>query len=177
MIIICLSMMLSCHHKGESTPAPYSTPFSVAADYYSILHSQGWSEDLILEQNNKNYIDSIDYFGGFYYYKKLINDTIEFLSFVYYESLFDTIFIPKEYYQWFRKDLTQHVLLFGEKEDTLFYYKASLIGSQKKIFHKGMYNYQYKFNLLSDKQRLYYRNHQDSLSKIFGNNLAPLPEE
>ncbi len=176
LLTVYLIMLLSCHHRGNS-PAQSAKPFSAAKEYYSIEDAQGWSEDLILEENNKNFIDSMDYFGGFFYYKRSVNGTIEFISIEYYESLYDTIFIPKEYNKWFRKGFTQHVLRFGENRDTLFYYTASLFGSQTKVFQKGKYNYQYLFNLLSDHQRIYYRNHQDSLSKIWGNNLAPLPEK
>lgn len=175
-LILYLTVFISCQHRKIS-PAQLDIPFSAAVEYYSIADTRGWSEELILEENNINFIDSIDYFGGFYHYKKAVNDTIEFLSLEYYESLDDTILIPKEYNKWFKKDFTQHVLQFGENGDTLFYYTASLFGSQPIVFQKGKYNYQYMFNLLSDHQRKYYITHQDSLSKIYGNNLPPLPEK
>ena len=175
LFILITILLFFCYCNNEPGPIT-SEPFIKAAEYYSIKNLNEWKEDLILEQNIEKIFNDSNFFGGFYYYKKEVVDTLCFLAFEYYKSENDTIFMPKKYYKRFISDFFQHIIRFGENGDTLFYYKASLFGELNKIFIQGKYNYQYVFNCLNKNQRQYFRKYKDSLTKVKGHNLPPLLE-
>ncbi|MBU1370140.1 MAG: hypothetical protein KJ578_12640 [Bacteroidetes bacterium] len=148
-----------------------------AFNYYQINDRSEW--DSIMEATGEienAFQTGKSYFGGYYAFKKSINDTIYSLYFEYYFNDTDTIFVPFWLYKRFIQDDFQHVLSFGEGGDTLYYYKAELFGRLKKFFISGEYYYQYEFNELKIHERDYFEKHKDSLTRVKGSNLPPLPK-
>jgi len=160
--------------KSNSEP-----PLLAAAKYYHISDLKKWRLDVSWVEKNFKLHDTINvlYSGGYYYYKKKAKDTLYLLHFEYYDSKYDTVFIPDEFYKRYENDAFQHVILFGKNGDTLFHYKADLFRSLKKVFLSGKYYYQYIFfEEMNNKQRDFFIMHKDSLIHVKGHDLPKLPE-
>lgn len=147
-----------------------------AFNYYHIDDRSEWDSIMEATGEMENAFQTGEsYFGGYYAFKKSINDTIYNLYFEYYFNDNDTIFAPFWLYKRFIQDDFQHILSFGEGGDTLYHYKAELFGRLKKFFISGEYYYQYEFNELKMHQREYFKKHKDSLTRVKGSDLPPLP--
>lgn len=174
LVIIFLSThFVNCHTDKTNDKQDVALIYSL--NYYNNVTPVMWSNEQMLTQKVDNAFQTGDtYFGGFYSYKKTINDTISSLYFEFYFNENDTIFIPKHYYQRFLKDGWQHILSFDKGGDTLYHYKAELFGRLKKFFISGEYSYKYEFGEMNTDERLFYEHHKDSLKRIKGMNLPPL---
>jgi hypothetical protein len=176
LVLLFLELIFfSCNHPIQNNTFS-SAPFRKAIAYYNIKNISNWKLYEAFKEKNGLNIDGYKYSGGFYYYKKTINDTIYWLAFEYYFNNNDTIFFPREFYKRYEDDYFQYVSLYGKNGDILFSYKAALFGRLTKIFITGKYFYQYFCNELNSKQHIYFIMNKDSLKKIRGHNLPKLPE-
>jgi len=174
LIIIFLStQFVNCHTDKANNK--YDTALIYSLNYYNIVTPLLWKNEQMLTQKVDNAFQTGDtYFGGYYAYKKTINDTMSSLYFEFYFNDKDTIFIPGHHYKRYISDNWQHILSFDRGGDTLYHYKAELFGSMKKFFISGEYSYKYEFCGMNSDERLYYEHHKDSLKRIKGMNLPPL---
>lgn len=174
LIFVCLILLTNCNYQSESSIK--SRALDTATKYYNINNHNGWGikKSFMKDEISFPVMDD-EYSGGRCYYQKIDKDTIFRLAFEYYESNNDTMFVPLDYYQRYEEDaFYQHIILFGEKSDTLFHYKAPMFEEMIKIFIRGEYYYKYLFNILNKQERLYFIENKDSLTAIKGNNLPPL---
>lgn len=173
-LFFSLIAILSCERNIELPKE--SSVFLMAAEYYNIQDIGGWILKKELAENNVSFNDlQKKYSGGVFYFQKINEDTISRIVIEYYSSTDDTIFNPIEYYKRYEESsFFQHVILYGEGGDTLFYYRSEMFGMLIKTFYIGKYYYQYKFHELNKKERLFFDRNRDSLISIRGNNLPKL---
>ncbi len=176
LIIIAIGILLSCNNSDSDIIT--TRDFEKAREYYAITDASKWElRGSQLDGDNRDRGEETGYWGGIFYYQKVDADTTYRLSFRYYESINDTCFVPREYYKHFVENAYyQHVILYGENSDTLFYYRAEMFGSMIKVFRRGKYYYKYKYGELSLGESLYFEENSDSLTAIKGHNLPKLLE-
>ncbi len=64
---------------------------------------------------------------------------------------------------------------YDQKMHLRYWYRFDKKTEEKKIFVVGKYNYLYLHGGLSEQQDLYFENHADSLTRVRGDSLPPLP--
>lgn len=104
--------------------------------------------------------------------KRENNDTTERLIFHYYLDS------ANYFLQSFSQVVKHNGYLYNLEmdRDTLYYYRTLTENPERKEFIVGEYNYRFMRNKLNSLQRKFYYIHRDSLSKIRGNKLKPLPQ-
>lgn len=102
-------------------------------------------------------------------------DCIESLNYYYYKSE-DKIVVDSYSKSYFGNKYLY--VLQMDNSDTIYYYKVDRLNYKegKKVFIVGKYNYLYITGNLESKEEDYYILYKDSLSKVRGNNVSPLPE-
>ncbi len=65
---------------------------------------------------------------------------------------------------------------FDQNKDSLFWIRSSDPNVPYKEFVFGEYNFMYIYDLLTEGQRRFFEMHRDSLAKVRGSLLPPLPE-
>jgi hypothetical protein len=167
--------LIACKTDERDNEDDYVLEYSL--NYYNEKKSNLWQNELTLTQKIDDALFTDDsYFGGYFAYKKKINDTISSLYFELYFNDNDTIFIPKQYYKRYIKEGWQHILSFDKGGDTLYHYKAELYERLLKFFIRGEYYYRYQFNEFDDlNERKFFEQNMDSLTRLQGTNLPPLP--
>jgi hypothetical protein len=81
-----------------------------------------------------------------------------------------------KYYNAFNVEGWIHSLHFNKNEDTLYYFRMPKDDFSEVDFFFGEYEFHYEQGDLTGLQKKYFLAHRDSLRKIKGNNLPPLPE-
>jgi hypothetical protein len=114
-----------------------------------------------------------------YTLNKQIDDTTFILKFHYFKKFpkinRDTTYYHYEIYKTFSDNKYQYKLGLL-KTDTLFYYKSPMNNLEDKIFILGKYYYLSIAGELSTKQKIFFVENIDSLIKVRGDDLPPLPE-
>ncbi len=176
-VLLCFTVSCTRNHLVDSEEQNLFNPLNKSAEYYCLKDLSGWENSICsIEDNYLNFNTDNDYSGGFYQYRKYIEDTVYKMSFELYTSTSDTIFLPIDFYKRYEDEDYQYLILFGKESDTLFSYKAFLYDELYKFFISGKYYYQFRFKKLTIKQELFYNIHEDSLKLLNGNDLPPLPE-
>jgi len=175
LVLLLLILLVGCTDQNyDRTP---DIVLDYALNYYQIEDVKSWENVMeIVGVDTNTLFTGDEYFGGYYAYKKQINDTIFDLYFIMYVNETDTIFAPYWLYKRFIQDGFQHILSFDKGGDTLYYYKAELFKRLLKFFVRGEYYYKYQFYEFDNyNERIFFEQNIDSLTRIKGMNLPPLP--
>jgi hypothetical protein len=101
-------------------------------------------------------------------------DTLIDLSLIYQSR---EPLIVKRYSKYYKdKELKYNVMEFDQNKDSLFWIRSSDPNVPYKEFVFGEYNFMYIYDLLTEGQRRFFEMHRDSLAKVRGFSLPPLPE-
>lgn len=130
----------------------------------SIVDTSGW--DYFRIDKTKEYIS--------YELMNYGQDTSKGLSFRYWQN-------QNRYDVWLNNtticDTVQNLIYHIDiEEDTVFYYTTKELNSLEKTFIIGKYLNDYRYGGMTKGQKCYFKMHKDSLMKIRGNDLPPLPE-
>ncbi len=166
-IAFCIFAMLSC----KTNTYEIETYLKQLEKEFPNISSDGWKT-----KKKVNELGSIHY-----YITKEKEDTLFLIDFYYHQEagVYEFINFFKEYVV----DSYAYRLGFGADGDTTYLFKYKFKGLDKMIkeedmhFIQGKYYYLYNFGGLSKKQKQYYEKHADSLCKLKGNDLPPLPKK
>lgn len=118
----------------------------------------GWQIDLYSADENYKYVNL----------SKELDDTSKILNYFYYEE--SGIYQIDCYQVNYKGNKFEHQIRI--EKDTLYHYKVSIDNPNDKIFLVGQYYYLYSNNLLNPKQKKYFEQNKDSLTKVRGNDLS-----
>lgn len=165
LVIIVMIMLSSCNNKKNEV----NVHIKKIKEKFPIIEEDGWKIDNVLWEKDVK----------FYNFKKTISDTFYFLDFDFIIN--DSIYSILSYEMQFEDNKFIYRLNLDKNGDTLYFYKHPLIEDgdvfriKKMVFYSGKYKFLYNAGRMKIGQRRYFEKYSDSLTKIKGDNLPPLP--
>lgn len=174
-LVISLALVVtatwSCRNDGIHKHLNYlhSIDSQIPKNDWKVLQfiddNEGWGKEYLVKANNK--------------------DTGVVVKFTYIgDTKSDAYFLTKHLKQYFHNGYYWEVSL--KNGDTLYFYRnkdeiynqrpEKPISPETNIFIVGKYYFDWVRGRMKYGQRLYFEKHRDSLIKVRGNNLPPLPE-
>jgi hypothetical protein len=163
LIAILINTLLACNKKDEIV----DSHIEYFSSQYELFPTTGWEIKLFKRLDNF-YTIQLDKSTG------NLNDSSYYISYDYFKSKNEIIIITN--FLTYKEDSSYYLLEYRAQPIYLIRSSNPFFSIENRNFIYGKYHFQYLHDTLTEGQKKFFKLHSDSLGKIRGNKLPPLPE-